>query len=271
MIHETFAPDTHPVNFEMFNRNPWLNDPFQRLHFNQLPFQSYHNYSARNISPHKHRSRPNTRCHAARRASHLALDAIEGSEFSDESTAADDRYYLDDQSSQNARLNTKHSDDNDRPLSIKPALQSVRVKFPQRSIETLGLREDDVLILTPALKLWRLKVHIRSHHATETLCAAVAGDVRLRDVVKQLLPAAFSGEVRVHVKARGEWQEPGLAVKVGDIAAVGREVEVKIVVTSEGLERRGPALGSMGLGLGMRGARGWEVEMGVGRETVWMY
>jgi hypothetical protein len=66
---------------------------------------------------------------------------------------------------------------------------------------------------------------------------AVAGDMRVRDVVKQVLPKEYLGDVTSFVKTRGEWVECGAPIKVGDVVDLGRfvvdgrgEVEVRIVV-----------------------------------------
>ena len=83
----------------------------------------------------------------------------------------------------------------------------------------------------------------------------VVGDMRFRDVVKQLVPEEgwnVSGGVKAYVKMRGAWQEPG-CVLVSQIVELGRfvlnergEVEVKIDIGGggrgggrQGMERTG--------------------------------
>ncbi|KAJ4367058.1 hypothetical protein N0V83_007588 [Neocucurbitaria cava] len=253
--------------------NPWRQDPFQRLPFTHPSFSSYQKHSAQNYKQ-QHRPRP----HTPRRARHSSLfnlDAIEGSDFSSDETSLSERYYLsDDHHHHNTfpSLFSKSPEDTSdhRRATIKPALHNLKLNIPKSSLETLGLREDDVLILAPGTTLTRLKVQIRDHHnhhhhaTTETLRAvAVAADVRGRDIIKQLLPG-LSGEVRAYVRTRGsEWQELDLGAKVGSVVAEmgGSVVELRIVVSSgsKGLERR--------MGVGMA----WQKEMGVGKEMFWMY
>lgn len=79
--------------------------------------------------------------------------------------------------------------------------------------------------------------------------------MRLRDVVKQILPQEYLGDAHVYVKSRGEWMEPGSPVKVSDVVELGRvarnergEVEVRIVVDG-GVRRR-------------ESGHGWEREVG---------
>ncbi|KAF1850957.1 uncharacterized protein K460DRAFT_24789 [Cucurbitaria berberidis CBS 394.84] len=252
----------------MFDQLPWPHDPFRRLHSKHSPFPSYHNYSAPNIDPYMHRSRRYPRGETPHRAPLFGHQAIEGSEFSDEDRS-DHRYYLDDKSPPDHRQSYPSPSELELQPNVKTAFRSMQVKIPQRSVDALGLRKDDVLILAPTLT--RLKVQIRSHRATETLRVAVAKDMRFRDVVKQLLPAAHSGEVHVHVKLRGEWKELDPSAKIGEVSEMGRfamnerkEVEVKMVVGGG----RGAKRDDMGFGVTLRGAKGWEREIGM--ESFWI-
>ncbi|EAT83414.1 hypothetical protein HBI56_116250 [Parastagonospora nodorum] len=117
----------------------------------------------------------------------------------------------------------------------------ISVRMPKHTAHSL--RADQILILPPTLTA--LKICLHSQGPKRTIRAAVAGDMRLRDVVKQVLPQEYLRDARVHVKSRGEWLEPGSPMKVSDIAEMGRfarnergEVEVRIAVENDRRERR---------------------------------
>lgn len=81
--------------------------------------------------------------------------------------------------------------------------------------------------------------------------------MRLRDVIKQVLSSEYLVDARTCVKLRGEWNEVGAPVRVGEIVGVGRygvnergEVEVRVVLGGGDGVRVG------GMGQGPR--FGWE-------------
>lgn len=141
-----------------------------------------------------------------------------------------------------------------RPV-FKPALQSMKVRLPEQAVEALGVREDDVLIMPAGLV--RMKVHLRCAMGKDTLQASVAGDMRVRDVLKQVVPADHAAEVRAWFKLRGEWQKLDGGLKVNQLSDMNRrladekpDVEVRIEVAGGG---------GHGVG-GMRNMRGYEWE-----------
>jgi hypothetical protein len=81
--------------------------------------------------------------------------------------------------------------------------------------------------------------------------------MRFRDVVKQLVPSVYTGEVRAYVKIRGAWQEPGLFL-VSQIMEQGRFVLGERGVLGVKIEI-GRRAGGEG---GIRGVKAWERERG---------
>ncbi|KAG9195980.1 hypothetical protein G6011_01101 [Alternaria panax] len=154
------------------------------------------------------------------------------------------------------RTSWKHNNDT---LDIASGFRPLHAKVSRHTAENMG--RDDILILPPALT--RLRVQMKSPaHANETLHATVAGDMQFRDVVRQLVPERYHGEVRAYVKMRGAWQEPGRFL-VSQITEQGRfvlnergELEVKIEI---GRRRGGGGGGFEG---GVRGVKAWERERG---------
>ncbi|KAL5121737.1 hypothetical protein ACEQ8H_000424 [Pleosporales sp. CAS-2024a] len=141
------------------------------------------------------------------------------------------------------------------------------LRLPQQT--TSALRTDQILILPSHLT--PLKISLHTHAPPRAIRAAVAGDMRLRDVVKQVLPHDLLGDARVHVKSRGEWVEPGNPIMVSHVVDLGRfatnergEVEVRIMLARR--ERQGER-DRQGYKWERRreGARGWEKEVGIGR------
>jgi hypothetical protein len=120
--------------------------------------------------------------------------------------------------------------------------------FPRTSLRlpkhtSNSLRPDQILILPSTLT--SLKISLHTHTPQRTIRAAVAGDMRLRDVIKQILPQEYLHDTRVYVKSRGEWVEPENPTKVSDIVDMGRfarndkgEVEIRIVIGGGGREKR---------------------------------
>jgi hypothetical protein len=164
-----------------------------------------------------------------------------------------------------------NDDHNNSSLDLDSAFTRIPIKLPQQTADLL--RKDEILILPPTLT--RMRVQMRRNHATEVLRATVAGDMRFRDVVKQLVPAGCTGEVRAYVKMRGAWQEPGLFL-LSQIVEQGRfvlnergEVDVKIEFGRRGGGGRGGGDGGSNGGFGQGGRSGiewWERESERGRK-----
>jgi hypothetical protein len=151
--------------------------------------------------------------------------------------------------------------------------------FPRTTLRlpkhtTHSLRPDTILILPTTLTNLKISLHAKILHQPRTIYAAVAGDMHLRDVIKQILPHEYLGDARVYMKNRGEWLEPGSLMKVSDIVDIGRfvrnergEVEVKIVVSDGGRVdvREGKKGFSWERERRRESEHGWEKEVGVGR------
>lgn len=262
----------------MFSPSPWSRDTFERLNFSHISTPIYNTRMSPSLDPHTHGS--------SRRRRHGSHFAAEGPEFSEQSTT-DDRCFLNDETPLPDRLYSSYWTDHQKssyysepPPDPLLSFKKVAFKMPLQTAEKAGLEGDHVLILPQAPT--RLRVQMQTQRGGGRVKVAVAGDMRFRDVVKQLLPAHYSGEVRACVKLRGEWQEPGPSMKVSDLVEQRRfgldeagEIEVKI-------DLRGGRRKGMGVGMGMdmdvgmvggerREMRGWERAMGAGRESLWMY
>ncbi|KAF1947090.1 hypothetical protein EJ02DRAFT_462030 [Clathrospora elynae] len=254
----------------MFVPNPFGPDPFNH----RLPIPSslsYTNYMVphlerRTHEPRTHPSYPQPP-HTRRQQGRQHRPRFSGSEFSDEDTT-NDAYYLDDESSLNDRQGGWRAHyQTDMEPNLRSSFKRTHIELPSPTADLLSHTRTAILILPPTLT--HLLVQIRSsHHGTETVRAAVAGDMRFRDVVKQMVPANYTGEVRAYVKLRGVWQEPG-GVRVSELVEQGRyeigEMEVKIEVG--GREGRGGGVGGVSMGMGhgggmKRGVKAWEREMG---------
>jgi hypothetical protein len=95
------------------------------------------------------------------------------------------------------------------------------------------LRPNELLIVSHSLT--HLKIILHSHQ--RTIRVAVAGDMRLRDVLKQVLPHKHLHDARAYVRSQGGWVEPEAPMKVEDVVELGdfamnekEEVEVRIVL-----------------------------------------
>ncbi|KAH7074692.1 hypothetical protein BKA63DRAFT_319519 [Paraphoma chrysanthemicola] len=228
----------------------WSPDPFHRSKDSSFPITKkgdvnpYTNYytDSHDYFP-KHRRR--------RDPFHQSPFYVEGSDFSD--VEFDDTYSLDtdttlDNRLQSAYLPRRHTTS---PLAIN--FKRVQIRMLKRVAE--HVHEDEVLILSPDLT--RLRIQVRSAHSSESMRAAVAGDMRLRDVVKQVLSNAHGGEVLVQVKVRGEWVDISGSHMISEIVEHGRgvlnsrqEVEVRVSVGT-GREKKPRT-----------DVRGWEHEIG---------
>jgi hypothetical protein len=214
----------------------WLNDPFR--HFanppTPIPLQTY--TSASTLGPYF-----NDFPHRPRRHIHKGKHN-HSTPFSDASeTDLDDTTDTDTPYTRRGRnIDFEH-------------FPRTQLRLPRHTSNIL--RSDTILILPPTLTNLKITLHTHTLQRNNTIRAAVAGDMRLRDVVKQILPHNYLCDVRVYVRSRGEWVEPGSPVKVSDIVELGRvtrnergEVEIKIVAGErERDDRRG---------------HGWEREVG---------
>ena len=101
--------------------------------------------------------------------------------------------------------------------------------LPQRP-----LHRDTILVLPPSPTRLRLQLYTsrRAQDPVKTLRIAVAGNMRLSDVLRQVLHEEGAGGVpeRGMVKWVGEWRQVGTSVRVEDIASGEGEVEVKVIV-----------------------------------------
>jgi hypothetical protein len=221
----------------MFSSNIWLGDPYRRFS-TTISSSPVHNYIPTHIAPYtdpnayqlRHHRRPNKRLHT--------LFGSEESEFGDPD------YDRETSSALNDRLDSPHHDPNFEQF------HSMHLRVPKRTAH--DLRNDEILLLPPSLT--HLKISLHAH--PRTIRVAIAGDMRLRDVIKQILPQEYLHDARVYVKRRDEWIEAGSPTKVSDIAQSGQsvlnersEVEVRLVV------------GGREKGEGM-GRHGWGREMG---------
>lgn len=120
-----------------------------------------------------------------------------------------------------------------------PSFRHVTLNMPTHRADALGMRNDDILIL-PAVHPMRLKIHIRkNHHSVRTLRTLVATDMKLSDVVREVLPDQSHRETQVFIKWNGGWVDPGEGVSVRGLMEQGiRDVEVRI----QGRERNAPFL-----------------------------
>jgi hypothetical protein len=206
-----------------------LNDPFCR--FRTTSSFPLHNYTAPHVNPYTthHHRRPNKH--------HRPAFGLDDSGF------AEPDYDLDTDSTFTPHLHDAHPD-------FEP-FKRLSLRVSPRAFH--ALRPNELLIVSPVLT--HLKISLHGHH--HTICVAVAGDMRLRDVVKQVLPHEHLYDARVYVKSRSEWIEPETPMKVRDVAELGEfvtnekeEIEVRIVLGRAGMEKRGSA------------GHGWEREIG---------
>ncbi|CAA9958077.1 hypothetical protein PTMSG1_01650 [Pyrenophora teres f. maculata] len=260
----------------MFN-TPFSHDPFRRLPI-PAPF-SYANYLV--PQPHLPSSPPPHRRTHRYRPHRPSFYTDAESHPSDQDDTQEDSYYMD----------TTTPSDNpfpDRPthrrrhqwtpdttatptppdlLDMDSEFRRTSIRLPRKAGEKLD--RDTILILPPTLT--RLRVHMRSPpysggggSTTNALHVLVAGDMRFRDVVRQLIGARMrgQGEVRAFVRMRGAWVEPG-AVRVSEVVEQGRwvvdergEVVIKIEVgVGSGVEKEGRERGRSGM-------KAWERETG---------
>ncbi|KAF2028504.1 hypothetical protein EK21DRAFT_90630 [Setomelanomma holmii] len=242
--------------YEMLHSHPWL-DPIHRYKSSAPPFKR-HKLASFDSHVDLRAYQTTHRVHQRRhdgRPCHLTSYYAEGSEFSD--TECDDAYALDTDTTLDSLSRipyfpkTRHSD-----LGFASNLKRVQIRMPKHTADQL--KNNEILILPS--KLTHLRIIIRTRLSKDVMGVAVPGDMRLSQVIDQLLPLnPLSEGCAVHIKRDGGWQEIRTMHKVSDIADleelghVGgmgrREAEVRITLESGG-ER------------GMRHERrGWEHEI----------
>ncbi|KAH8725250.1 hypothetical protein GQ44DRAFT_772286 [Phaeosphaeriaceae sp. PMI808] len=210
----------------MFSPNMWPRDPFYPLKDTHSPPRfhkySYPKHESYRDAPALRRGHRNT--HEHQRSPLIP----EGPDFSDteyESTS--------DNTFGHFQRNPYRSD---YEADIEPASQfkRVQIRVPKRAMQEL--RGDEILILSSPLT--HVKIFLSTPHFADELRAAVAGDMRLRDLVKQLLPQNEVHEARTLVKTGGGWIEPMSSTKISEVMLnERREVEVRIVVGGGGRRR----------------------------------
>lgn len=254
----------------MFTTNIWSHDPYRQ--HSKHSFFSLHTYTPPHISPytdpHAFQPRKDSHRHAAkyvpahRRRSAFDISASELSEHSD--------FDMDTDSTANDRLHIPHRrhrfPEIEPDFDVASHFTRTQVRLPRKTAHELR-SSDEILILPPCLT--HLKVSLFAQHSSRKMRVAVAGDMRLRDVIKQLLPQEYLRDTRVYVKARDEWVEPGAQTKVGDVRDLGQfvmnernEIEVRVIV---GNNDAGRERGRVGENVHMRvseglGKHGWERE-----------
>jgi hypothetical protein len=230
-----------PLN--MFNPSIWLGESFS--HFtNPSPLPRSHEYmsDAYTAPPSYPPSRKPNKYHPHRHASR----------FTPSSSETD----LDETDSDIFPTRNQH-----RQLDFEHFPQ-ISVRLPSKIARDLHTSE--ILILPSTLTRLKILLYATNNTYLRTLRAVVAGDMRLRDVIKQILPSEYWGDMKSYVKTSGEWVEPGSPTKVSDVAELGRfvvnergQVEVRIVVGG-GRERERER----------DGAHGHKREMEMGRVEV---
>jgi hypothetical protein len=136
-------------------------------------------------------------------------------------------------------------------------------KLPHQTFANLPATHTSSSVFILPSTLTPLHVRISTPSSTHTLRATVAGDMRFRDVVKQLVQPGQYAEVRACVRLHGEWMEPGSGYRINELMEQGGrhamnergEIELKIEVGGRGGGRSGYVGGT-------RGFRAWERETG---------
>lgn len=123
----------------------------------------------------------------------------------------------------------------ERELDLNLSLQFKRMHIRVPKHTSRELRNDEILII-PSI-LTHLKISVYSNDDKDVIRAAMAGDMRMRDVLKQILPQECLPDAKSYVRRRGEWTEPGGSILISQVVELGRfamdesgEVEVRVVV-----------------------------------------
>lgn len=263
----------------------WPNghDPFGRLAFPHF-LHSPHNHLSPRFSPlppqlptQVPHARTPRHHHRRRRRSLFALD-VSGSDCSADDAPHDQCFLDTDAETRHAFFadpRPKHSLDDELQASLK----RVSVMIPAHTADDFDLRrERDTVLILPQLTRLKIGMLVASQMRgaspeTSTLHVAVASSMRIRDVVKQILPPAYTGDVRIWVKFRGEWQEPGGGWVISDVEGMGRfarnengECEVRVVLGADTEVREG-RVGRGGRDKAVE--KGWEMRREWGTGSRW--
>jgi hypothetical protein len=252
----------------MFSPNIWSHDPYRQ--YPKPSFFSLHSYTAPPIppytDPYAYQPHKDPQRHAAKHAPEHRRRRPSAFAISASDLSAPSDFDHDTDSTTSHRLHTSHRHP-PPDLDIAPHFKRAQVRLPRKTAQ--DLRGTDEILILPS-SLTHLKVSLFVHQSSRKMRVAVAGDMRLRDVVKQLLPQEYLRDARAYVKARGEWVEPGPQTKIGDVKDLGQfvmddrsEIEVRVIVggTNGGRERVGRDA-HVRAGENMRGRHGWERESG---------
>jgi hypothetical protein len=217
----------------MFSPDMWLNNPFYR--FNTTSPFPLHNYAAPHVKPYIDSHMYRTQHFRRPSKHHRSAFDLDDSDFAEPNLGLD---------TDSTFTPHRHNPDFEpfKRLSLRVSPRTFQV-----------LRPNELLIVSHSLT--HLKIILHSHQ--RTIRVAVAGDMRLRDVLKQVLPHKHLHDARAYVRSQGGWVEPEAPMKVEDVVELGdfamnekEEVEVRIVLGCAKMEKKG-------------GARhGWEREMG---------
>ncbi|EUC38097.1 hypothetical protein COCCADRAFT_22444 [Bipolaris zeicola 26-R-13] len=272
MFDHLFDPDAfhrHPIP-PAFSRTNYIVSGASRV---QLPsFIPRDHRHAHPMTPHQHQHHHHPR--PARRYSVYADPSPTSSDFDQ----TEDTYLQSESDSslthvkhsppRNANANNNANNSSSSSNVLSP-LHRTSFKLPHTTFANLPSTHtsSSILILPPTLT--PLHIRIDTPSSTHQLRATVAGDMRFRDVVSQLVQQGQYADVRASVRLRGEWQEPGSSVRISEVVrqyAVNErgEVEVRIEVGrggggEGGREGRRGGGGYVG---GIRGFRAWERETG---------
>lgn len=221
----------------MFPPNFWLSDPFDSFTKRPSPVQTPYSYDYYNTAPPTHNHRDPKEHHHNHATPYTP--STSDSDI-DTITDSDTLHPIYPPYSHHQHKSRHH-------FTPPPSIQdcpSRNVRLPTQSAQLLHPTE--ILILPPTLTHLKISLEPTSS-ARSTIRAAVQPSMRLRDVVKQLVPAEHLPAARVYVKLRGEWVEAGSPLKVGEIGEMGRyvrgeregsgSVRVRVVVEQRERER----------------------------------
>ncbi|KAF2823755.1 hypothetical protein CC86DRAFT_468778 [Ophiobolus disseminans] len=246
----------------MYSPYHWSHDPYHHFKSASSPYPT-HTYPPLNIPPYRdprhYQPRPNPHRQAPKYSSKPRRSStdIETSDFSSHSD-----FDADADTTLQSHLHPSFYP-TEPAFHAMSHLKQVQIRVPKRTAQDLRGGEH-ILILPP--NLTHLKISIHAQHARQIVRAAVVGEMRLRDVVKQVLPGEYLQDARAYVRLRGEWIEPGAGTKISDVVELGRaamnergEVEIKVMIGGGGRERERESGNGRGLG---RHVHGWERERG---------
>lgn len=216
----------------MFPPNFWLSDPFDPFTTNKRhsPTQTHYPYDYYNTStpPQHHRG--------SKKPTYTPSTSV-----SDLDTITDADTY-----SPYDRAPKAHHRQRFDHISSQPYFHPftpLTLRLPPTSAQSL--HPSEILILPSTLTHLKISLEPTSS-SRSTIRAAVPPSMRLRDVIKQMVPSEHLAMARVYVKLRGEWVEAGAPVRVGECGELGRcrgeeSVRVKVVVVEqrERVESRG--------------------------------